>query len=323
MRANTITVQGTVYDAKTGKPLRMERGDHTHGKHAATVHARVQHSQTLSRRYVGNPAKPTIHPKKRPTEVKVSTASSKGAVSPSEHKIAKFAHHAQPQKHQSHRAMISDIGPTAHPMTIKVQAKQAGARTTTGTPHTTKPSSVIKNEAIAHASRHMEPKTRKKQVRASKPSSARTRRLSLASAALAFMIFSGYLTYLYMPNLTTRVAAAQAGIDAEYPSYQPSGYRLSGPVAYQPGEVSMKFAANAGPASYTLTQRRSAWDSTAVLDRYVEPNAKNNYSATRVNGLTVYTYDTNAAWVNDGIFYTISGNAPLSSDQVQRIATSL
>lgn len=322
MRANTITVQGTVYDAKTGKPLRMERGDHTHGKHAAAIHARVQHSQTLSRRYVANPAKHTVQAKKQPVQPH-ATANSPIHSPSSTHKITKFAAHTHAQPAQSHRRVISDIGPTPHPMAIKVHSKQASSRVATVAPQATKPSSVIKNEAIAHASKQMQPSARKKQVKASDDRSPRARRLSLASAALAFMIFSGYLTYLYMPNLTTRVAAAQAGIDAQFPGYQPSGYRLSGPVAYQPGEVSMKFAANAGPASYTLTQRRSAWDSTAVLDKYIEPKANNNYTASRVNGLTVYTYDTNAAWVNDGILYTISGNAPLSSDQVQRIATSL
>jgi hypothetical protein len=323
MRANTIKVQGTVYDAKTGKPLRTERGDHTHGKHAAAVHARTQHSQTLSRRYVTNPAKQTIEVKKRPAHVRPVVAAPAASAPTPGHKITKYAPQAQPQQSRAHQGVISDIGPMPHPMAVKVQTKQAHSRVVPIAPHTAKPSSVIKNEAIAHASQQMKPNTHRKQVRSADDASPRARRLSLASAALAFMIFSGYLTYLYMPNLTTRVAAAQAGIDAQYPGYQPSGYRLSGPVAYQPGEVSMKFAANAGPSSYTLTQRRSAWDSTAVLDKYIEPKADNNYSATRVNGLTVYTYDTNAAWVNDGILYTISGNAPLSSDQVQRIATSL
>jgi hypothetical protein len=39
--------------------------------------------------------------------------------------------------------------------------------------------------------------------------------------------------------------------------------------------------------------------------------------------LTIYTYADNAAWVNNGVLYTIKANTTLSNDQIQRIATSL
>jgi len=147
--------------------------------------------------------------------------------------------------------------------------------------------------------------------------------VSIASASFAILLLGGYFTYLSMPSISTRVAAAQAGIDANYPGYQPMGYSLSGPVAYQQGRVTMTFAANAGPSTYTLDQTKSGWDSSAVLDSYVKPHAGDDYQTTTSNGLTIYTYGSNAAWVNGGIFYTISGNAPLSDDQIQHIATSL
>jgi hypothetical protein len=40
-------------------------------------------------------------------------------------------------------------------------------------------------------------------------------------------------------------------------------------------------------------------------------------------GLTVYTYGSKAAWVNGGILYTLNGNAPLNSDQILKIASSM
>ena len=82
-------------------------------------------------------------------------------------------------------------------------------------------------------------------------------------------------------------------------------------------------AANAGPEGYTLSQTKSGWDSSAVLENYVSPKVGDNYMTNSVNGLTIYTYGPNAAWVNDGILYTVSGDAPLSTDQVERIATSM
>jgi hypothetical protein len=126
-----------------------------------------------------------------------------------------------------------------------------------------------------------------------------------------------------MPNLSVRVAAAQAGIDATFPEYRPVGYRLDGPVAYQSGEVSMRFASNSAPIAFSLNQSKSSWDSAALLEKYVNPRSKGNYATYSDAGLTIYTYGTDAAWVNGGILYTVEGNALLSNEQIRRLATSM
>lgn len=126
-----------------------------------------------------------------------------------------------------------------------------------------------------------------------------------------------------MPSLSVRVAAAQAGVNASYPSYHPDGYSLNGPVAYSQGEVNMKFASTTGPQNFTIGQSKSNWDSTALLQDYVKQHAGDNYITYDDHGLTIYTYESNAAWVNDGILYTITGDAPLSSDQIRQIAASM
>lgn len=149
------------------------------------------------------------------------------------------------------------------------------------------------------------------------------RRLSIAGAMVALLAFGGYLTYHNMPAIATRMAAAQAGINASFPSYQPSGYSLAGGISQQQGSVLMKFAANAGPGTFTLTQSRSDWDSSAVLANYVLPSFGRNFATTTSRGLTIYSTHNAAAWVNGGILYTIKGNAPLSSEQVERIAASM
>jgi hypothetical protein len=136
-------------------------------------------------------------------------------------------------------------------------------------------------------------------------------------------MLGGYFTYLNMPNLSVRVAATQAGINATYPDYQPDGYRLDGAIAAQEGKVQMKFASNSGPQNYVITQEKSTWDSSAVVDNLVKPASNDSYVTTNERGLTIYTFDGNAAWVNGGILYTVGGDAPLSSEQIRRIATSL
>lgn len=156
-------------------------------------------------------------------------------------------------------------------------------------------------------------------------STSRSRRiLSIGATSFALLLLGGYLTYLNMPNLSIRVAAMQAGIDATLPNYQPKGYELHGPVAYSDGSVKLAYrASNNANKKYTVTQQASNWNSQAVLDNYVTDDSHNNYRINSIQGLTVYTYNNKAVWVNGGILYIIDGNAPLSAEQLDRIASSM
>ena len=323
MSEKTVTVQGTVYDKRTGMPLRFECNELAlRTKTAQQMHRSLQKSHTLNRKYVKlgpvthavpaveTPAIPVTHTISNHHQLTKpqATTRAQGVAH-----FNSFAKHPVPAK-----KVISDIGPAPHALANRATKKLAKP-----TMHiVTKPSQIIKQEAIARAMAQTPNKRDRKEVK--QPRSPKLRRFAgLASASLAILLLGGYFTYLSMPSISTRVAAAQAGIDASYPGYQPTGYSLNGPVAYQQGRVTMKFAANAAPSSLTLDQTKSGWDSSAVLDNYVKPKAGDNYMTTAANGLTVYSYGTNAAWVNRGILYTISGDAPLSDDQIQRIATSL
>ncbi|HET8884131.1 MAG TPA: hypothetical protein VFM68_01530 [Candidatus Saccharimonadales bacterium] len=318
MSQQTVTINGVIYDALTGLPL--QKATHSQSiaprtttpiaRHSQHVHHATQKSATLNR-----------------TIVKQTTSTAKQIDRPVVQKnpaIKKFAPHPIGAK-QSPRSM--DIGPISHPLVVRAQQKtHAVPKPTTvaveKSTHAPKPSQVIKQEAIAEAldkaPRH---NAKVKQVKQS--GKKRTRAMSIASASLALMMLAGYFTYLNMPNLSVRVAAAQAGFDATYPGYHPDGYRVDGPVAYNDGWVSMKFTANGGSQNFTVKQEKSGWDSSALLAKYVEPSSDGGYVPYNEQGLTVYVFDNNAAWVNDGVRYTIEGNAPLSSSQILAIATSM
>jgi hypothetical protein len=317
MSQTTITINGRVYDARTGLPLEdvsqaqaatlpaAPKTPHARSvlPHSHAVHTSLQKSHTLNRKIVKNDVSP-VAKKSTPSPVRRSPI------------ITKFAPH-EPAAKKSAAMHTSDIGPRQHHLVQKAGLqKPLQARTS----HT--PAQVLKNESIAEA---LAKAPSKKQMAHSQPRkrSKFARFSSTASVALALILLAGYFTYLNMPNLSTRIAAAQAGIDASYPEYKPDGYSLSGPVAYGQGQVSMKFASNAGSQSYKVEQAKSSWDSTAVLDNYVKKKAGESYITYTERGLTIYTFDGSAAWVNAGILYTISGDAPLSSDQIRRIATSM
>jgi len=325
MKQPTVTLSGVIYDQRTGRPLRHERGSVQY-RTANQIHSTVQHSTTLNRKYL---TKPTIAAPSRPATTSTATAGTVIPVTTTTatkqqpvHKITKFAPHPIGAPSPRPKTTAADIAPVAHPLVQKATAKHQVAKRAPQ-PAPIKPSSVLKQEAIADATKRTLMTSQKKEVKQPSRKQRINQSFSIASAALGLLLLGGYLTYLSMPNISTRVAAAQAGINANYPSYKPSGYSLAGPVAYQQGAVSMKFAANGTPVAYTLTQARSGWDSSAVLDNYITPKAGEQYTTTTANGLTIYTFDHEAAWVNGGILYTISGNAPLSNEQIQHIATSV
>lgn len=310
MGQKIITINGRNYDAHTGMPVDGTPEPKTHATPAtpaptrshtphSSIHTATQKSHTLNRRVVKNDLVSTAHP--RPVQK-----------SPM---VSKFASHPSGFK-QHIAAQNSDVAAREHPMVAKTNQHLHQQRTALAP----KPSHVIKQEAIAEAMKKAPAKHEKNEV---KPKKKFSRFASVASASLALLLLGGYFTYLNMPSLSVRVAAASAGLDASYPEYKPDGYKLTGPIAYTEGHVSMKFAANAGPQNYTIDQSKSSWDSSAVLDNYVKKKAGENYIIYNERGLTIYTFDGNAAWVNGGILYTISGDAPLSSDQIRRIAISM
>lgn len=150
----------------------------------------------------------------------------------------------------------------------------------------------------------------------------RPKAAAIVTMSLTTILLGGYLTYVNMPNLSVRVASARAGVNAQFPEYRPDGYSFAGPVAYAPGEVTISFKANGDAKGYEIKQRASNWDSQAVLDNYVTREST-SYLTYSEQGLTIYTYANKAAWVSGGILYTINGDAPLSSEQVLRIAGSM
>lgn len=310
MNQKTVTINGTAYDAHTGLPVSSRPASTTPAKqpaHSQTIHKTTQKSQTLNRRIVKNNVtkQPVTTEQIRPV-IKKSPA------------ISKFAPH--PAK-MTHVAPVADIAPVQHhPIAAKAHHAQALAAQQSSIQRALKPAQVIKQEAIANALEQAPKHSSEKQFKQPRTFS---RFMSVGSAGIALLLLGGYFTYLNMPNLSVRVAAAQAGVNATYPEYRPDGYSLSGAVAYDQGEVNMKFASNGGPQNFTISQKKSSWDSSAVLNNYIKEKAGENYITYNERGLTVYTYGSNAAWVNDGILYTINGDAPLSSDQIRQIATSM
>ena len=350
MTNNNITIKGNVYDAETGNILDAQRSARTPAAAASNFHSGTQKSHTLQRKYIKKQPRTidSVAPVRAATTagikensaVRSSQRLAAERSTPQIIRCSKRTRRVQDIRRSSNiahfaKAITTTKPSVKHPATpetpditpttnqLEQTARQRQAITKQQQTRSILPSQVIKQQAIQEATDKMLTRQQRKEVKPAKNTSLWRRLVSVGSTAIAVLLLGAYFTYINMPALSTRIAASQAGINASYPNYQPSGYSLNGPVAYQQGSVIMKFAANGSNENFTLAQTRSEWDSSAVLENYIKPKSRDKYTTTAANGLTIYSYGTHAAWVNAGILYTVDGNAELAPEQIQKIAASL
>lgn len=331
-----LPVDINIETAKTPEPSKPEAESVVKARGIATpsIHSQMQRSATLSRRYVNRPKvilpmdEAAAAPEINYSPVNLSHFTVKKAK-----EVEKFSN--SPENIQVRVDRPAEAHPIVHrsasrsmdvtaPRRQRAEAiKKHDIKTKVAAPATKKelrPAHVLKNEAIFEAmNKEVAPQKRShlKKQRQGRWS----RFFTVASASLAIVLLAGYFTYLNMPNLSIRMAALQSGINAKYPGYRPDGYALSGPITFKDGEVKMQFAYAGGDKNFTIKQERSSWDSSAV--KQLASSKSEDVVTTTVDGLTIYSYGSNATWVNAGVLYTVEGNAPLSGSQIQRIATSM
>lgn len=312
-QSKVVSIGGVDYDSHTGMPVTANQAPvssdvrRAQSVSAKGIHKQHQRSSALNRQFVKKSTTPTNQAAKPSTR----SMDMRPKVKRSPH-ISKFAHEVHAAPAQMPRQ--TPPRPASHPMEVKarsVVAKQPAA------------AAAPAPQAIKHAELGKALANAQANTSTVKQPKRRSKSFKVAIASLGIFIVTGYFTYINLPNLSVKVAASQAGIDAKFPEYRPVGYHLNGPVGYQSGEVSMNFSSNSGPVEFSLNQARSNWDSSALLEKYVDPRSSGKYATYNDAGLTIYTYGTNAAWVNGGILYTVEGDASLSNEQIRRIATSM
>lgn len=180
------------------------------------------------------------------------------------------------------------------------------------------------DQAIQNATAHEQPKLTKKELRKLHGRNPRKGRiisyLAIGTMGLAVI---GFAVYKNIPNVMVKVASVRAGFAANLPSYRPSGYSLEA-VGYSAGLVKLNFKSNLGNSKYTLTEHSSNWDSATLVSSILVPTTGNNYKKLMISGQNVYLYGKDqAAWVNNGIWYQVSGNGALSTNQIIKLATTL
>ncbi len=181
------------------------------------------------------------------------------------------------------------------------------------------------DKGLRAADSHNKPATKKEKLRhrVGRKFGLSKRATSITAGAMAVFALGGFFTYQNMPNINVRYAAAKAGVRASLPSYQPAGFAVNNHVEYEPGELTIAYKANADDRKYTVTQKNTTWNSDALKDHLTTSNetVPQTYPD---NGRTIYLHeDSSADWVNNGVWYSISGDSSLNTDQLIKIATSI
>ncbi len=224
---------------------------------------------------------------------------------------------ANPHPHQTSDANLAAIRSALSATSAQPAAAPAlspSAPHTAGT-QTERPETDIFEAAIAHATSHEQPAH-------AHAKRSRRARVNMLAGVVALVILGGFITYLNLPGIEMRVASVRVGFHAELPSYKPTGYALQGGVnTSSDGKVTVSF--RSGDSGYTISQQPSNWNSQTLLENYVTATASNHQTITS-QGRTIYLYNgNNATWVDGGVRYEISGNAPLSANDIVKLATSI
>ncbi|HET9721437.1 MAG TPA: DUF4367 domain-containing protein [Candidatus Saccharimonadales bacterium] len=148
--------------------------------------------------------------------------------------------------------------------------------------------------------------------------------LSLAVVGVAIVAVLGFLAWQKVPQLSVKISAMRAHVPASVPAYKPDGYKLMAPASASGNAVTVKYqSALDSSKNFTVMQQKSDMNSSTLSQTIVPKDDQVQTSDMEGNTVYIYGHSNNAAWVNNGVLYTIQDNANLSSDEILKVAQGL
>lgn len=299
----------------------------SHPTKPVVINQKQQPSKTLMRHVVHRPD--ISRPFKAVSTIGLSHQSTSKSAAETSHVVAlkrsassihplRASHASQVQK--SHSITKFNSSPTlqSHKHNT-VNGAQGSVSPLAPQPSAIKHNDIFQNaleQATSHQQKFHSPQKNKRQAFVSK------RRFSAALTTITVLALVGLVGFANRATIGLKLAARQAGIHAELPGYQPSGFSVT-KVKASPGTVAIHYASNSDNRTFALTEKLSQWDSATLRDSYVL-GANRTYQTLQIGGRTVYLYgNKEASWVNGGIWYQMKTNGALSSQQISQIASSL
>jgi hypothetical protein len=291
-----------------------------------TKAVKPQNSQTLMRTAVKRPA-PSFH-KQAHTKAALQHAvpsilmSKKSVNTLDEARLAR-AQQAARSPLVSHHASDRPVGvlPQLGPLAVKpVPVKPEGHEP--ATPPAPQPSNRptdIFEHALANANHFVDIQTHKAHFR----KKARRHAASMAAGTLALLLIAAFAFYQNSPGLQFKVASVHAGVTTHMPDLNAAGFAYNG-VKADHDKLIVGFSGAKG--SYRLSQVNTNLSGQDVINSLGATDAGGNpdFTTVQADGTTVYRFgNTDALWVQDGTWYTVTGTGALTNDQVTALVRNI
>lgn len=330
----TIKFNGKAYDARTGKPLNVKSSPKNSGGGVIDGFVKGPASRQKKAAHAPSPvAAKIIRPPAQRSKTLVRASLKKPGFSPpsdakNENPLAKLHEKTQRRMQRANSISKSSSVSKFNRSSPKPTARKADS--VKPTRHKSPPirptAPAALQPAVAHFERAMHEATAHLETFVPPKSNKKSRRkLAISAAAVSVLLAAGVFAYSMLPAANVKYAGTKAGFSANVPSYSPAGFGLSNNVASSAGEITMTYDSRTDDKNFKITQSPSNWSSQALLNNFVIPNyGANNYQTYEAQGKTIYiNNNSNATWVDGGVWYRLEGNAQLTSDQLQRIVNSL
>lgn len=280
----------------------------------------TQHSKTLMRTAVKRPA-PSFHKQANTVgslqhAVPSLIVPKKSVASLDEERLVRAQQTGKSPYVAHHGAQVRAVQPQIAALSVQpVPEPSATPPVATPSPTPTNKPTDIFEHALANASHFVDTQAH----RAHFKKKARRHAVSMAASVLALAVIAGFAAYQNSSGLQFKVASMQAGFSTKMPNLNAAGFAYNG-VKASDSKLTVGFSDASG--NYQLTEAPTNWSDQDMIQSVgaTDASGKPIYSTVQAGDVQVYRFDnTQATWVQNGQWYTVTGTGALSDQQVQNL----
>lgn len=156
----------------------------------------------------------------------------------------------------------------------------------------------------------------------------RARNLYILSGVILFLLILGASGWYFKYDLDLAYANLKTGIHGSFPNYVPLGYKLDKfSYSKSAGTPSINFQYHPSngllPDNLYISETSSTLDNGGLVQSDIGPVSQEKFTTLSDNGLSVYHYNNQYAWLNAGILYVLTNQTGLAQNTVLKIINSI